>query len=393
MNESAEGQQVDAIRELRNQITMTSFGLPTGIYRPDMLPWGDYNPNATITVVIPEKGPELLDTNGTNDETTLSLEEIEAVVENIDEEEEVLFDPITFEPIEQIDRTPRQRVHPLIAAPLHLPGDVIKHKTVHRIAGFLTEDIMSAFVPLVYDEGFPTFENGDPFWTCLHYEPMEAYAAFVKYLAMSSGGKMQVVLDDDLEDTSDPENIRGASGVRSISQLANELERDDTQVIAVQEQLQVWAQLYYWDWRAKAYDLFRVVQHRTQQEIRAIETQDSHYLISRRLIAKALEFMDDDEDFKDQLTPKMALDMLRLGMTGERLAAGMSATGGSGDGTPAVHTSVSMSLRQVANDSKGEEVEISESGGVEILEQALHDPKKTEILQDLILEMQVNTGS
>ena len=256
----------------------------------------------------------------------------------------------------------------------------------HRVCGFRPEELHVAFVDLHYDEGFPTFLDGDPFWTMLKYEPSEAYQALVQYLYMSGTQTIKPETEELVQDTDAEPSV--ASGMRSISQLASQLDTNTSTVLVTQAKLKRWAILYYWDWRARAYDMFRLVQHRSQQEIRAIETQDSHYLIAKKLTQRALDFMENDADFLDMLTPKVAIDLIKLGTSLERISAGLPAAGPANEAVLGV-VSAQLSLQRVANNSQTSDDVVDITKDSAILDAALNDPKQTEYLQKFILSIQM----
>src|ERR1700761_1500051 len=49
-----------------------------------------------------------------------------------------------------------------------------------------------AYCPLNYDEGFPTTDDGTPFWERLDFEPIEAYTAFKQWLDQGQRGNRKV---------------------------------------------------------------------------------------------------------------------------------------------------------------------------------------------------------
>jgi len=331
---------VQAIRDLTREIPLNDYGLPTGIYRVDLLPWSDYQPphttDTTDTSPLPlgynserEDGELVVDLSG-DEPTTKRLQVIGG---------------------SQAVETPRD----------------------YRIAGFPARALHQAFIELQYDEGFPALDTGLPFWSRLEFEPVEAYEAFQSYLQMNLGRPASIDADeyDGVE----------AAGTRSIAMLVGD-RREST---ALAQLYTEYYHTYYWGLRAHAYDLFRVAQYRKQQELRAVETQADHYYQSRRLRHRLQQYMDSEEEFWDLMSPKVAIDMLKTLTQLERISAGMPATGPMSDqesqrgGAP-----FELIFKNVSNTNRrGDGRTLSEDG--EVLDMALEDENATEVLQELII--------
>ena len=346
---------MEALRGLQAEIPLNDFGLPTGIYRTDLLPFHDYHPGEA------RARPKTLNHDN----------------------------PVVFEPPKTLD-------HDTVTVSLgslgesegapdgSRDGDLVVAPQVHpyvpqeyRIAGFEAHALAKAYVPLQYDEGFPAFDNGSPFWGRLEYEPIDAFQAFQRYLEMNFGKPADPEDEDD--------HGKAASGTRSVSQLAAQL-HPDSDLIKMADVYQGYYHLYYWGSRAHSYDLFRVAQYRKMQELRAVETQDEHYIESRRLRSRLNQFFENEEDFWDMLTPKTAIDFFKT-LTGlERISAGVPAGGpqtpeqAAGAGKP-----FEVHLRTIAQTNRGtsDGHTLTEDG--EVLDKALEDPATTELLQTLII--------
>ena len=324
---STESIQINAIRALTAEMPLNDFGLPIGVYRTDLLPFHDYKPNSR------SRKHDLL------------------IVDASDADTKQEGAPATNTEVEP---------------------------HVFRTAGFPTKSLATAFMPLQYDEGFPAFENGVPFWQRLEYEPAEAFEAFNKYLQMSLGSIASSI------DTENEYDGTEASGIRSISRMASEM-YPDSDLLGMIDIYKGYYHLYYWGMRAHAYDLFRVAQYRKQQEHRAIETQDEHYVTARRLRHRLMQYFDSDDEFWDLMTPKVGLDMLKTLTQLERVSAGIPAAGPMSEETAAKSgTPFEVVLRTVAQANQvAKGVTITDEG--EILDRALEDPQATGLLQELII--------
>ncbi len=337
---SQEMLQVEALRGLQAEIPLNDFGLPTGIYRTDLLPFHDYHP---------ESRPKTLD----HDTTT--------IVDSLGSSGE------------SGDVSDGSRELATIKAPQVNPSISVGY----RIAGFPADALAKAYVPLQYDEGFPAFNSGSPFWSRLEYEPADAFQAFQRYLEMNLGRPSDPEDDDD--------HGKAATGTRSVSQLATQL-HPDSNLIKMVDIYQGYYHLYYWGSRSHAYDLFRVAQYRKMQELRAVETQDEHYVKSRRLLSKLDSYFDNQEDFWDMLSPKVAIDFFKT-LTGlERISAGVPAGGPqTADQAAEAGMPFEVILKTVAQTNRGTGIGHTVDEDGEVLDRALEDAATTELLQTLII--------
>ncbi len=331
---SQESIQVEALRGLQKEIPLNDFGLPVGIYRTDLLPFHDYRPT----------------TSGSSGDPTEEM------------------------PLDGSREGSSQQVAPQARLSTFADGS---NDQTYRIAGFPAGALGKAFVPLQYDEGFPAFDNGSPFWGRLDFEPSDAFHAFQRYLDMNLGTPADLENEDDFGSA--------ASGTRSVSQLAASL-HPDSNLIQMAESYQGYYHLYYWGSRAHAYDLFRVAQYRKMQELRAVETQDEHYIDARRLKAKLMQYFESQEDFWDMMTPKVGIDFLKT-LTGlERISSGMPAAGPqTAEQTATAGKPFEMVLKTIAQINRGSHDGHTVDEDGEVLDKALADPATTELLQTLII--------
>lgn len=342
--------QVEALRLLTKEIPLNDFGLPTGIYRTDLLPFHDYIPN-THQPEVPEVNTSVLRASiGTDIEGGVIEDALEDAVD--------LSYPSTGLAMEPY----------------------IEPEAVYRIAGFPAEQLHSAFVQLQYDEGFPAFDNGLPFWGRMDFEPSDAFIAFNSYLQMNRGKRSTPG-----EDMGDEYDGIEATGSRSMALLAAGLATSDAEIPLMIQRLQDYYHMYYWGLRAHSYDLCRVAQHRAQQELRSLETLDDHYTLARRLRHKLEIYMADEDEFWDLMSPKTAIDLLKTTTGLERVSAGMPAGGPSVKPTDSEGRPLEVHLRTIANTNRRPSEDIlSEEGAV--LDKALEDPESTELLQTLIIK-------
>lgn len=233
-----------------------------------------------------------------------------------------------------------------------------------------------AFLPLAYVEGFPALPDGNPFWYRLDFEPLEAFQAFEAYLSQGDQGARQLFIlgEDGLENGSGPQTTM----------------------------LMEWFDLYYWEHRCKSFDLFRIAQARKMREQRALTVDDNHYMLATRLMDQLEAYMlpedGDDNEFFDLLTPKVAIDLLKLLTQMQRVSSGLPASGPSGgasDGSHQPGASVEVIMRNIIQGNQGSmdgSGPIIDQSGREVshldaLENALQDPDTAALAQELVIKL------
>lgn len=345
---------IDAVRQLTDELPLNDFGLPIGIYRCDLLPFHDYIPNA----------PKL---NGSQD---LGKESPEQGANGVDTESSEVSNKSS-------EGSSNQEV--VVCPAIASDGDP-SVPDVYRIAGFPAKALNQAFVPLQYDEGFPAFLDGSPFWGRLEYEPQDTFYAFDRYLKMPLGAPRDLEKDE-----SDPGTP--ATGTRSLNALVSQIHPllTDTELLLQIDKYHEDFHLYYWGMRAHAYDLFRVAQHQKQQELRQLETQDEHYIDARKIRGRLLQYMTSEEEFWDLMTPKVASDLLKSTTQLERISAGLPASGPMSEQNEKTHAPFEMTFRTIAQTSRPRVRATTNEDG-EVLSKALEDPVATELLQELVIK-------
>ena len=370
--------KAELVRRLSGHLVLNSFGLPEGIYRPDLLPDSPYeelvasrNPflrGATIT-----ETPQLLDENGEvigvttyddhqDQDDQVTSGEFPLSNGSTDSEGESLSAELSNAGAAESGQYP-----PNVRAP---ERRTLEDKLLH-----------AAFLPLSYVEGFPAQPDGRPFWHRFDFEPADAHEAFQVYLAQGSHGARQLFL---LPETLEATGMNGST--------------PDTAM------LQEFFYLYYWEMRSKAYDLFRVAEARKIRESRAFETENGQYILAGRLQSLIEAYMLPDpndpgaeSDFMEMLTPKAATDLLKLSLQLSRINAGLPANGPAEslgpNGNSPPGASLEVILRNVSKQinpaaaSTAEESPSAAPQRVVALEEALQDPQTAELAQELIIRI------
>jgi len=225
-----------------------------------------------------------------------------------------------------------------------------------------------AFLPLSYAEGYPTLPNGMPFWDRFDFEPAMAFQAFEAYVIQGDQGARQLFL---LEQSKD--------------------------IKATTAEMLDWFDLYYWESRSKAYDLFKIAQARKVRQIRALHTEDKHYLMSARLMSILQAYMLPDDkgesEFIQELTPKAAIDLLKTLAQMQRVSAGLPASGPApynpadpGGGISSIDV-IMRSIVQQGSPVEGPQTIDEEGNTIEALDEALQDPHVAALAQELIIKL------
>lgn len=236
----------------------------------------------------------------------------------------------------------------------------------------LSSDIAVAYQPLSYVEGYPTLD-GNPFWTQLPHEHINAYTCFQVYLEQGKQGARQLYLV--MED----ERVRSLPTVIKLADL------------------QEWFHLYYWTHRTRAHDLFYAAHRQRMRAMRAIEAEDDQYIIAERLINLCCEYLDEnEEELKENMTPKAFTELLKTAIQTQRVSLSLPLNGGAqkDESAPAT-TSIEVGMRQIAQKSgmtneAAQEASNTEEQRVSRLHELMKDPEALGLAQQLIVK--ITTG-
>ncbi len=158
-----------------------------------------------------------------------------------------------------------------------------------------------------------------------------------------------------------------------------------------QAELQDFFFLYSWVPRLKAHDIFRVAEFRKIQTNRAIELEDDHYLKAQRLFDRAMVYME-SEQFLGEMTPKIAVDLMKTVVQITRMSVGLppnAARGsptGNGDGERTELEAVLRTFGSHAGESATTVVGTREDGS-SVHGDILADPEATHLAQELIIRL------
>lgn len=216
-----------------------------------------------------------------------------------------------------------------------------------------------AWVALQYDHGFPTVANtAIPFWERLPNEPITAFSAFSYYLAQERG--------------------------RNLHDLAFEIAEKGGEATGLSG-LTAYFDLYSWEMRAKAFDLFQAASVARYKAVKAVEIEDSHLSLATSLRIKASAYL--EKNF-DKLTGREVIEVLKLSVALERISTGLSpngpGTGGPG-GDPVQIVDIKTIIQNITANSV---VLTGNPGADELMNKVLADPETAAIAQELAFKMQ-----
>jgi hypothetical protein len=274
----------------------------------------------------------------------------------------------------------------------------------------------SATIDITYREGFPTFMDGHSMWAQMPYEPDESYDAFKQYVMLVDRYGVRSLealvgesllsdlsvdsFGDEVTDTSPSVDSSGQRGTALRGGGGSARSGAGGLGMLSLEELSEFHAYYFWAARCRAYDLFQLVAHRKLRERRILSTTNSHFLQSEKLLGRIYEYFNrvDPEtgrpDFVEELTPKVAMDMMEKLVKIQRISVGLAAHGlaageMAGEGaTP--NATVEVAFRQIARQGTDPEAARNSSQGAS-LEMLLANPDAAALAQELIIK--VNKGS
>lgn len=236
----------------------------------------------------------------------------------------------------------------------------------------------SASVPLTFDHGYPAIQETTPFWEQLPCEPGDAYGAYLAYLEL-------------------PEKSNSDNPIRLLPIIATITKRPLDEIVD-------WCHMFYWHWRARAYDLFLIACHRKQREQRIMSIEGQHFKAAADLLDKVtavankkldaeLRALNEDQDAETETKLKDLIGMAKDLMAVQRVSVGLPAMGPSSlqiqlDGPR--HATVEETYKHIAKEGAGDNKpsqrpaemdtllsDIDELSTVQDLMIRLHNPKNT----------------
>jgi hypothetical protein len=168
---------------------------------------------------------------------------------------------------------------------------------VEETSDLSDEQVIDCFHPFSVVDGYPVI-GGVPIWERQEWERIEYYNVFKLYRDMRYAFYNEA---DQLVAN------------RSMATLAKAI-RVPTRIVLYL------SKVYNWDLRTSLYDSWMAEQQQKRNVVRQRLMMDRHSKISQALIQKAFTALNKNAE---KMSPKEALEMLRLGLQYERLSAGL----------------------------------------------------------------------
>jgi hypothetical protein len=225
--------------------------------------------------------------------------------------------------------------------------DISRREKDPREAAYqLMQELLDAStIILDYHEGYPSYLSS-PVWKQFPWESQQEYDLFQKYLELPGARQIALLGDND-------------------SKTAGEL-----------------FHLNYWGLRCLASDTFAVVHYKRMRERRILQTDDTHFLESERILRLLIAQIQDVKWDVLQDDPKTFVEVMERVTKIQRAALGTTERrGDDNQGIPSVELIMRKSAEHLAPLSQNEDV-----GGVDIAK-LLRDPKSVQDAQELILRI------
>lgn len=276
------------------------------------------------------------------------------------------------------------------------------------------QSLRNAYTDLHFEHGYPTFGDGRPFWYKLDYEPSFAYGVFQLFLELGEGEEPRSVaaLLENEEVRSLANQIYGSSsspfsserGLES-SHSVNGGEKESKTAAATDERspvkrtltaaalstlLNEFAVLYLWKSRSRAYDLYREASYRHLKLRRQTTVENEHYLLAQMLMTKLKNKMLDNPSFFDEMSPKVATDLLGKLVAIQRISSGLPAAGPLSQKESPEDVTFEMILRSLgARAAKGHVFDQNgrEAATGNALTKVLEDPRAAGMMQEVIIRV------
>lgn len=234
----------------------------------------------------------------------------------------------------------------------------------------------SAVVILDYSQGYPTFFDGEPFWSRMQHETPDAYRAFLAYLDLPRDKTYKVTHSD------------GSSNMQKVSSPVRQLHILKDIVSIDTATLLTYCHIYYWPQRTRAFDLFQVASHSKLKEQRLTKIEDEHFHKATRYIELADHFLEGvfADPGEHGLKPKEAMDLLIKMIQVQRVSVGAPAMGSAQKDPNALpqNASLEVVLRTIAQNAGVLKNANTEDNSVKAL---LEDPDSLAVAQELIIKM------
>lgn len=218
----------------------------------------------------------------------------------------------------------------------------------------ITAVLDASVLQLNYDQGFPVLPTGKVFWEQLPFETDDAHMMFLSFLELE--------------------------GLRKLTDV--EMRKYPT--VLLQEHFHN----HFWNYRAQAFDLYRIANQQRTRLNRMLSTEESHYRMAEKMTKKLdayfdqLNLLDDDSE----ITPDKAVSMLDKLVGIQRVSAGLPRNGETKENNGGRRLVSPQQMIGNANDAGAR----SENAVDDDFDDILNDPDAIALAQELILKRQAN---
>ncbi len=236
-----------------------------------------------------------------------------------------------------------------------------------------TRALTVAYPQLDYIDGYPSPANsGCPIWRRLDFEPPHAYDAFATYLE------------------------QGKDSTRSIELIIENTPHYDA------ADINEFSKLYYWRLRCRAFDIYEIA-HRRHLRAKRIAQSDDDFYVQGTKMANIAEMYINSPEFFETLTPKVALETLRLAQQITQGALGntpQQQKSRNGEPDEGISVDISAELRRVAGHNVAANKNTPAAagstdrydGGSGILDELLINEDTAAAAQEVVLRVSVKGG-
>lgn len=171
-----------------------------------------------------------------------------------------------------------------------------------------------AIVKIDFEDGIPV-ANGLPLWERLDGETIPYYKLFKEYRDMKYYELKDTSINNKASytDTNTVTETRTIIGTRSLARLSEHCGVPG-------KLLNILARIYHWMMRVKCFDMQKEREIALKRQRRAEELEYKHSRAANELLEQAMKYI---KEHPAQLNPKVAIQMVELGMKYGRISAGL----------------------------------------------------------------------
>lgn len=241
--------------------------------------------------------------------------------------------------------------------------------------------LRNAYIDLGFEQGYPTLNDGRPFWHKLDFEPGFAFGCFQIYLEQLDIGPRELS-----EMSNNEELLQLAAQIHGLNGDGERFSPKRLYAILLEYSI-----LYSWRFRAKAHDLYKEAAYRHLRLRRQMNTEDKHYTTAASMLDKLQKKVFDMPKFFDDLKPRDAIDLLAKLVNIQRISAGLPGGGPLSQKETPDDTSFEMIMRTLSGKMGASAGNVFDQNGAqvskEVLQSVLEDKETAGMLQEVIIRV------